>query len=44
VLVASLVAPAAQAHERVDTAAGHAAEDAVIHTAPVERQLAKTRG
>ena len=32
-------APAAQAHDGVETAAGHAAEDAVVHTAAQERAL-----
>jgi len=42
-LIASLVvtafAPSARAHDGVDTAAGHAAEDAVTHTASQERAL-----
>jgi hypothetical protein len=47
-LIASLVfvalaagAPAALAHDGVDTADGHAAEDAVVHTAAQERTLDK---
>jgi hypothetical protein len=32
-------APAASAHEGVETADGHAAEDAVVHTAAQERAL-----
>lgn len=39
-LVASALAvPQAGAHEGVDTAAGHAAEDTVTHTAAQERAL-----
>jgi hypothetical protein len=43
-LIASLVvtafaAPSARAHDGVDTVAGHAAEDAVTHTASQERAL-----
>src|SRR6185295_15436417 len=36
---ASLGAPGAGAHDGVSTAAGHAAEDAVVHTAAQERAL-----
>ena len=32
-------APAASAHEGVETVDGHAAEDAVVHTAAQERAL-----
>ena len=39
VVVAALVAPGAGAHGGVMTAAGHAAEDAVVHTAAQERAL-----
>jgi galactose oxidase-like protein/Big-like domain-containing protein len=39
-IVAASAAPAARAHEGVETAAGHAAEDAVVHTAAQERALA----
>jgi Domain of unknown function (DUF1929)/Bacterial Ig domain len=43
-IVVAAVAPAAWAHEGVETAAGHAAEDAVVHSAAQERQLeARTR-
>jgi hypothetical protein len=43
-VLAALNAPGAAAHDGVETAAGHAAEDAVIHTAAVERGLdAQTR-
>src|SRR5215203_5203873 len=37
--VAAGIAPAARAHDVVDTAAGHAAEDAVVHTAAQESML-----
>src|SRR5689334_2186232 len=37
--VAAAAAPATQAHDGVETAAGHAAEDAVIHSAAQERRL-----
>jgi Domain of unknown function (DUF1929)/Bacterial Ig domain len=44
-IVTALVAPGAGAHDGVTTAAGHAAEDAVTHTAAQERALdAHTRG
>jgi hypothetical protein len=44
-VVTALVAPGAGAHDGVTTAAGHAAEDAVTHTAAQERALeAHTRG
>jgi hypothetical protein len=44
IVVVAAVAPAARAHDGVETAAGHAAEDAVIHSAAQERQLsARTR-
>jgi WD40 repeat protein len=44
ILIASIVllglsAPAARAHDEVATAAGHAAEDSVVHTAAQERTL-----
>ena len=39
VVVAALVAPGAGAHDGVTTAAGHAAEDSVVHTAAQERAL-----
>jgi len=38
-VVTALAAPGAGAHDGVGTAAGHAAEDAVIHTAVQERAL-----
>jgi hypothetical protein len=38
-VVTALVAPGAGAHDGVTTAAGHAAEDAVTHTAAQERAL-----
>jgi hypothetical protein len=38
-IVAAGTAPAARAHDGVETAAGHAAEDAVLHTAAQERAL-----
>ncbi len=45
VVVTALIAPGAGAHDGVMTAAGHAAEDAVTHTAAQERALdAHTRG
>ncbi len=40
VVCAGLAAPAAGAHEGVETALGHAAEDTVTHTAAQERLLA----
>ena len=39
VVVTALAAPGAAAHDGVVTAAGHAAEDAVVHTAAQERAL-----
>jgi hypothetical protein len=43
-VVTALVAPGAGAHDGVRTAAGHAAEDSVVHTAAQERALeANTR-
>ena len=39
VVVAALVASGAGAHDGVTTAAGHAAEDSVVHTAAQERAL-----
>jgi len=36
-----VIAPSADAHESVDTAAGHAAEDSVVHTPAQERALDK---
>ena len=39
VVVTALVAPGAGAHGGIMTAAGHAAEDAVVHTAAQERAL-----
>jgi Galactose oxidase-like, Early set domain/Bacterial Ig domain len=43
-VLAALNAPGAAAHDGVETAAGHAAEDAVIHSASLERGLdAQTR-
>ena len=39
VVATALVAPGAGAHDGVETAAGHAAEDAVTHTAAQERAL-----
>jgi galactose oxidase-like protein/Big-like domain-containing protein len=39
IVATALVAPAAWAHDEVDTASGHAAEDAVTHTAAQERAL-----
>jgi len=36
-----VIAPSADAHESVDTAAGHAAEDSVVHTPVQERALDK---
>ena len=39
VLMAAYLAPGAGAHDGVMTAAGHAAEDAVVHTAAQERAL-----
>src|SRR4051812_16000704 len=38
-VVVALVVPGAEAHDRVMTADGHAAEDAVVHTAAQERAL-----
>jgi hypothetical protein len=38
-IVVAGTAPAARAHDGVDTAAGHAAEDAVVHTAAQEHAL-----
>jgi hypothetical protein len=44
VVAGALAAPAAGAHDEVATAAGHAAEDAVVHTAAQESVLdARTR-
>ncbi len=44
IVLAALNAPGAAAHDGVETAAGHAAEDAVIHTVALERGLdAQTR-
>jgi hypothetical protein len=43
-IVVAGVVPAAWAHDGVETPAGHAAEDAVVHSAAQERQLeARTR-
>jgi hypothetical protein len=39
VVVAAVCAPKARAHDDVDTASGHAAEDAVVHTAAQERSM-----
>src|SRR5256885_2128921 len=39
VVVGALAVPPARAHDEVATAAGHAAEDAVVHTAAQERAL-----
>src|SRR4051812_48257839 len=39
VVAGALAAPAARAHDDIDTAAGHTAEDAVVHTAAQERAL-----
>ncbi len=39
VVMAALVAPGAGAHDGIMTPAGHAAEDAVVHTAAQERAL-----
>src|SRR5690348_2850865 len=39
VVVGAVAVPAARAHDEVPTAAGHAAEDAVVHTAAQERAL-----
>src|SRR4051795_135783 len=38
-IVGALAAPSAGAHDEVSTAAGHEAEDAVVHTAAQERAL-----
>src|SRR3954452_17609855 len=44
-LAIAVAAPAALAHDDVGTAAGHAAEDAVLHTPRQEKRLdALTRG
>ena len=42
IVVAALAASGAGAHDGVETAAGHAAEDAVTHTAAQERALGRT--
>src|SRR3954462_2635883 len=39
VVAVTLAVPPAGAHDEVATAAGHAAEDAVVHTASQERAL-----
>src|SRR5881628_1436133 len=39
VVAGALAVPPARAHDEVATAAGHAAEDAVVHTAAQERAL-----
>lgn len=42
ILAIACVAPSADAHDNVSTAAGHEAEDAVVHTAAQERMLDNT--